>query len=256
MPLADGQKGQDGLARCAKPLGSVAITEADTNAQALSSAGLPRSMAPLVRHMLTSTQCFTVVDRGAAFALLEQERKLRAERGLAGPGNGRQLRTVDYVLRAEIVFAEQTSGSTGLLGGLFGGVMGGVGAESNRKEAVVLLSVVDAGTSEIVSSTFGRGASDSRGLGSLVLAGGAVVVDGGWVNTPQAKTVAAALVDAWNRTRPKLVGYVAALPPPPSPPPAPVASPPPAPIAAPVAPLAPASAAASASTPTEPKISN
>lgn len=209
LPLARAEQSADGLARCKRRLGTVAITEADTNAQALSSAGLPRSMAPLVRHMLTTTRCFTVVDRGAAFELLERERKLRESRGIELPPASRTLKTVDYVLRAEIVFAEQTQGAKGLLGGLFGSVIGGVGAEANRKEAVVLLSFVDAGTSEIVSSTFGRGASNSTGIGQLVLAGGAVLLDGGWADTPEAKTVAAALVDAWNRSQPKLVNLAA-----------------------------------------------
>ena len=40
--------------------------------------------------------------------------------------------------------------------------------------------------------------------GSLVLSSGVFAIDGGWADTPQAKTVAAALVDAWNRTLPKL----------------------------------------------------
>ena len=201
---------RDGLVHCKRRQGTLAITEADGNAQALSSAGLPRSMAPLVRHMLGRTECFTVVDRGAAFALMEQERKVRAERGMAPLGNAKPLRTVDYIMRAEIVFAEQTGGSKGLLGGVFGNVIGGVGGQYNQKEAVVLLSVVDASSSEIVSSTFGRGTSDSSGLGSLALAGGAVLIDGGWADTPQAKTVAAALLDAWNRTQPKMAAFVVA----------------------------------------------
>jgi curli biogenesis system outer membrane secretion channel CsgG len=198
-----------GLARCderagSTALGSLAITEADGNAQALSSANLPRSMAPLVRHMLSRTRCFVVVDRGAAFTLLEQERKLRSQQSTEGAAPLKNLRTADYVMRAEIVFAEQTEGGKGLLGGIFGNVIGGVGGQYNKKEAVVLLSVVDARTSEIVSSVFGRGTSESAGLGSLVLSSGGALVDGGWADTPQAKTVAAALVDAWNRTLPRL----------------------------------------------------
>lgn len=212
MPLANpaAASGPEdgGLSRCSKRLGSVAIAEAEGNAQALMSAGLPRSMAPLVRYMLSTTQCFKVVDRGAAFALLEQERKVRNDRGLAPPTNRRPLQTVDYILRAEIVFAEQTGGSKGILGAVFGNTVGAVGGQYGKKEAIVLLSVVDAETSEIVSSTFGRGTSDSSGLGSLVLASGAVLIDGIWADTPQAKTVAAALVDSWNRSLPKLTAFV------------------------------------------------
>jgi curli biogenesis system outer membrane secretion channel CsgG len=215
---------EGGLARCKQLVGSTAITEADTNAQALASAGLPRSMAPLVRHMLSRTGCFVVVDRGAAFTLLEQERKLRAaQQGSdAGAGAG-ELRTADFVMRAEIVFAEQTDGARGLLGAVFGNVIGGVGGQYAKKEAVVLLSVVDARTSEIVSSVFGRGTSESAGLGSAVIGSGGALVEGGWADTPQAKTVAAALVDSWNRTLQRLPAKKPAPPAPPPVPPAPVA---------------------------------
>lgn len=198
------------LARCPRRLGTIALTEAEGNAQALSSAGLPRSMAPLVRHMVSRTHCFQVVDRGAAFALLEQERKLREQLGGDEAAQGRKLQVADYVLRAEIVFSEQTQSRKGVIGGMFGNVLGGLGAGTTRKEAVVLLSVVDARTSEIVSSVFGRGSSDTAGLGSVVLASGALAFEGGWDDTPQAKTVAAALVDAWNRSLPHLRDEVAA----------------------------------------------
>jgi curli biogenesis system outer membrane secretion channel CsgG len=225
-----------GLARCKQSIGSTAITEADTNAQALTSAGLPRSMAPLVRHMLSRTGCFVVVDRGAAFTLLEQERKLRAQQGSDAGAAGGELRTADYVMRAEIVFAEQTDGARGLLGAMFGNVIGGVGGQYAKKEAVVLLSVVDARTSEIVSSVFGRGTSESAGLGSAVIGSGGALLEGGWADTPQAKTVAAALVDSWNRTLQRLPAKKPAPPEPPTPPappspPAPPAPPAPAPPA-------------------------
>jgi curli biogenesis system outer membrane secretion channel CsgG len=225
MPLANKQTDapveEGGLARCPKRLGTMAIAEAEGNAQALMSAGLPRSIAPLVRYMLASSQCFKVVDRGAAFTLLEQERKVYNERGLAMPPNRRPLQAVDYILRAEIVFAEQTGSSKGVIGAVFGNAIGGVAGQYNKKEAIVLLSVVDAQTSEIVTSTFGRGSSDASGLGSLILGSGAVLIDGIWADTPQAKTVAAALMDSWNRSLPKLTAFAAqqeALNPPPPPP--------------------------------------
>jgi hypothetical protein len=42
-------------------------------------------------------------------------------------------------------------------------------------------------------------------LGSVVLGGGVLGLQGGWLDTPQAKPVAAALVDAWNRLLPRLL---------------------------------------------------
>lgn len=242
---------QGGVARCEKRLGTVAITESEVNSQALLSAGLPRSMAPLVRHLLIRSGCFNVVDRGAAYSLLEAERKLREQLGTdANAPAVRHLQPLDYILRAEIVFAEQIGQTKGLLGGVIGDVIGGIGGQYNKKEAVVLLSVVDARTSEITSSVFGRGTSDSAGLGSLVLTSGVFAIDGGWADTPQAKTVAAALVDAWNRTLPKLPAAEVAPPlKPPAPVPVPTLPEPPRAPAVPAPPETPASsphAAASA----------
>jgi curli biogenesis system outer membrane secretion channel CsgG len=195
----------DQIARCSSRMGAAAITESDTNAQALSSAGLPRSMAPLVRQLLMHTRCFAVVERGAAFAALENEVRIREQQGLDRSDQMAAMTAADYVIRAEIVFVEQTGGSKGAIGALLGNVLGGVGAESNKREALVVMSAIDARTSEIVAASFGRGTNESSGVGSVILGGGVVAIQGGWLDTPQAKPVAAALVDAWNQLLPRLV---------------------------------------------------
>jgi curli biogenesis system outer membrane secretion channel CsgG len=193
------------ITRCRERIGGAAITEADSNAQALQSAGLPRSMAPLMRQLLMQTRCFAVLERGAAFAALEHEQRIREQQGVDRADQLAALTPADYVLRGEIVFVEQTGGSKGALGALFGSAIGGVLGESRQREALVVISAVDARTSEIVASAFGRGTNESVGLGSVILGGGAIAVQGGWLDTPQAKPVAAALVDAWNQLLPKLV---------------------------------------------------
>jgi curli biogenesis system outer membrane secretion channel CsgG len=199
----------DPISRCSDRLGAAAITESDTNAQALTSAGLPRSMAPLVRQLLMHSRCFAVVERGAAFLALENEMRIREHQ--QGRDRAEQLAAMtaaDYVLRAEIVFVEQTAGSKGAIGALFGNVLGGGGVESNKREALVVMSAVDARTSEIVASSFGRGTNESSGVGSIILGGGLLAIQGGWLDTPQAKPVAAALVDAWNQLLPRLIASV------------------------------------------------
>jgi curli biogenesis system outer membrane secretion channel CsgG len=130
--------------------------------------------------------------------------RIREQQGEARSGQLAAMTAADYVIRGEIVFAEQTGGSKGALGALFGNVLGGVGLEFRSREALVVMTVVDARTSEIVASSFGRGTSDSSALGSAVLGGGLVGLQGGWLDTPQAKPVAAALVDAWNGLLPRL----------------------------------------------------
>lgn len=193
------------LSRCSAPMGVATVTEADSNAQALTSAGLPRSMAPLVRQVLVQSRCFTVVERGAAFAALENEIRIREQQGLDRKSQLAAMKAADVVLRAEIVFVEQTGGAKAGLGAMLPSWIGGVGGEVRHREAMLVLTGVDARTSEIIASSFGRGAESSAGLGSVVLRGGIVAVEGGWLDTPQAKPVAAALVDAWNQLLPRLV---------------------------------------------------
>ena len=197
--------GEDRIARCSDRVGAAAITEADTNAQALSSAGLPRSMAPLVRQLLMQTRCFAVVERGAAFAALENEIKIREQQGQDRSRQMASMTAADYVIRAEIVFAEQTGGSKGALGAVFGSLLGGLGGETRIREALIVMSAVDARSSEIVAASFGRGTNETSGMGSVILGGGLLAFQGGWMDTPQAKPVAAALVDAWNQLLPRLL---------------------------------------------------
>ena len=202
--IANARDGE--ISRCSERMGAAAITESDANAQALTSAGLPRSMAPLVRQLLMHTRCFVVVERGAAFAALENEMRIREhQQGRDRADQMAAMTAADYVVRAEIVFVEQTGGSKAGIGALFGNVLGGGGVESNKREALVVMSAVDARTSEIVAASFGRGTNTSSGVGSIILGGGILAIQGGWLDTPQAKPVAAALVDAWNQLLPRLI---------------------------------------------------
>jgi curli biogenesis system outer membrane secretion channel CsgG len=202
--IALAEPGASALSRCSSPMGVAAVTEADTNAQALSSAGLPRSMSPLVRQVLLQSRCFTVVDRGAAFTALESELRIREQQGQERKSLLAAMKAADVVVRAEIVFMEQTGGSKGGIGAVLPNWIGGIGAEVRQREAMIVMTTIDTRTSEILASSFGRGAESSAGLGSIVLGGGIVAIEGGWLDTPQAKPVAAALVDAWNQLLPRL----------------------------------------------------
>ena len=202
--IALAEPGSLDLSRCSAPIGVATVTEAESNAQALSSAGLPRSMTPLVRQLLLQSRCFTVVERGAAFNALENEIRIREQQGLDRKAQLAAMKAADVVLRAEIVFMEQTGGTKGGIGAVLPSWIGGVGGELRVREAMLVMTAVDTRTSEILASSFGRGAESSVGLGSLVLGGGILAIEGGWLDSPQAKPVAAALVDAWNQLLPRL----------------------------------------------------
>jgi curli biogenesis system outer membrane secretion channel CsgG len=203
--IALAEPGSKDLSRCSAALGVATVTEADGNAQMLSSAGLPRSMTPLVRQLLLQSRCFAVVERGAAFSALENEIRIREQQGLDRKAQLAAMKAADVVLRAEIVFMEQTGGTKGGIGAVLPSWIGGVGGEIRVREAMLVMTAVDTRTSEILASAFGRGAESSAGMGSLVLGGGILAIEGGWLDSPQAKPVAAALVDAWNQLLPRLV---------------------------------------------------
>jgi curli biogenesis system outer membrane secretion channel CsgG len=202
--IALAEPGSKELSRCSSALGVATVTEAETNAQALLSAGLPRSMTPLVRQLLLQSRCFAVVDRGAAFTALENEIRIREQQGLDRKSQLAAMKAADVLVRAEIVFMEQTGGSKGGIGAVLPSWIGGIGGELRTREAMIVMTAVDTRTSEILASAFGRGAESSAGLGSLVLGGGIIAIEGGWLDSPQAKPVAAALVDAWNQLLPRL----------------------------------------------------
>jgi hypothetical protein len=61
------------LARCDSPLGTAALVEPEAEAiTALGNVGL-HSPTPLLRLMMAQSQCFRVIDRGAALGSLNTE---------------------------------------------------------------------------------------------------------------------------------------------------------------------------------------
>ena len=198
----DGQKanstGSKTLAHCSRNYGRIAIEENPMNGQVMSSLGLS-SPAPLARHAILQSGCFTVVDRGAAYDMGERERKIAGEMGAS---TQRKTSTARWVLRIEVPQpTTQTGGGAAGLLGLFPG-LGGAGAglamiagSISFSEAQVLLTVIDMQTSEIVASVTGTGKSTDLGIGGAFLSG--VSVGGGaWGKSPAGKVVAAGFVDA------------------------------------------------------------
>lgn len=204
----DGQKttstGSKTLARCSKNYGRIAIEENPMNGHVMSSMGLS-SPAPLARHAILQSGCFTVVDRGAAYEMGERERKIAGEMGAS---TKRKTSTARWVLRVEVPqpTTQTGGGAAGLLGFVPG--LGGMGAglamvagSISFSEANVLLTVIDMQTSEIVASVTGTGKSTDLGIGGGFLSG-VSALGGAWSKSPAGKVVAAGFVDAINQLVP------------------------------------------------------
>jgi curli biogenesis system outer membrane secretion channel CsgG len=199
------------LQRCDQPLGTVALDESNVPSQNYTYwwGGSVNSTIPMFRLLAAQSNCFTVVERGQAFELLEAERRLSQEGQLQQGSNvgGGQLAAADYVLRPEITLSENDAGGiSGAVGGLassflgsYGSVVGSVAGDVKFREAQTLIYVVDVrtgvqkGIAEGSAKTTDMGASlglltGLPGWGSL----------GAYTNTNQGKVVVASYLDAFN----------------------------------------------------------
>ena len=196
------------LEKCAAPLGTVSLVENETAGWYTilrNEYRLPPT-ANLLRLMVQQSNCFVVVERGAAgMRAMSRERELM-QSGQMRQGSqmgGGQMVASDYGLSPEIVFNEgNTGGIGGALGGLFGGggaVLGAVAAGTKTREANVMLTLVDNRSGVQVAASEGSASkTDFGGMGAL-FGGGAGAGLGGYQNTPQGKVITAAFMDAYNQ---------------------------------------------------------
>lgn len=205
------QGASSNLERCAQPLGTAALVEPDANALGLlSSVGL-QSPIPLLRLMMAQSNCFEVVDRGAAL------RNIQMEQGLAGSGmlqqgsttaRGRMV-TTQYLITPNVVFSNPNAGGAnagaaiGSLFGAGGALIGGLAGSIRIKEAQTVLFMTDAQTGRQSGAAEGSAKvqdfGGAAGLGGW--AGGVAGIAGvsGYGNTAEGKLIAAAFLDAHNK---------------------------------------------------------
>ena len=201
------------LERCNQPLGTVTLDESNVPSHYYSTwygnnTGIS-STIPMFRLLAAQSGCFTLVERGAAFEVLERERRLSQSGELQagsniGPG---QLAAADYVLRPEIIVSDTDSGgiggalgglvsnSLGSLGGLVGSVAGGV----QTSDAQTLIYIVDvrSGVQKGIAEGSARTTDFSGRLGLLSGLPGWGSMRG-YTSTAQGKVVTASYLDAYN----------------------------------------------------------
>jgi len=207
------------LERCESPLGTVSLIENQSAGWYTVLTGeykLPPT-ANLLRLLVQQSNCFVVVERGAAgMNAMTRERALMQSGEMRGGSNfGRgQMVASDYGLSPEIVFSNSDAGG---LGGALGGLVGGgrgraiaqLGASMQTKEASALLTLIDNRSGVQVAAAEGSASKTDfagfAGLGGLSAAGGI----GGYTRTPQGKVIAAAFMDAFNQMVRSLRNYKA-----------------------------------------------
>jgi hypothetical protein len=195
--------------RCDHPLGTIAVSESrGASSTALQSYALGSPVA-LLRIMIQQSNCFQVVEHGAAMAGLQQERALAADgQMLSGSNIGKgQLQAADFVMTPSVQFAANNTGGIGgaisdyggrLFGGL-GRVAGGIAGNMKFKEAQTSLLIADVRSGMQVAAEEGVATKTDFGISGWSWGGRDYSRLGGYTNTPEGKMVAASLLDNYNR---------------------------------------------------------
>jgi len=207
------------LEKCASPLGTVSLIENQSAGWYTVLTGqyhLPPT-ANLLRLLVQQSNCFVVVERGAAgMNAMNRERAIMQSGEMRqGSQFGRgQMVASDYGLSPEIVFSNNNAGGAGaalggLVGGRYGGVLAGVGGNIQTKEASALLTLIDNRSGVQVAASEGSASkTDFGAFGSVFGAYGGGGM-GGYTNTAQGKVIAAAFMDAFNQMVISLRNYKA-----------------------------------------------
>lgn len=216
---ANSTNANSALEKCAAPLGTVSLVEnqdAGWYTVLRNEYKLPPT-ANLLRLMIQQSNCFVVVERGAAgMNAMNRERALMQSgemRSGSNFGKG-QLVSSDYGLSPEVIFNNTNAGGVGgSLGGLIGGrggaLLGAVGGSMNTKEASTMLTLVDNRSGVQVSASEGSSSKTDFGAFGNLLGGSGAGGVGGYTNTAQGKVIAAAFMDAYNQMVMSLRNYKA-----------------------------------------------
>jgi curli biogenesis system outer membrane secretion channel CsgG len=183
------------LVNCQQPLGTATVVEPDANAMATLQAMGLTSPAPILRIMLTESNCFRVIDAAAM-------------------GGGRRVPAAQYLITPNILANNPNAGGFSA-GGFLGSVTGqswmnNVSVGGTVKEAQTALFLADARSGEQIAAVQGKASATDFGASFSGYGRGLTSV-GAYSNTPDGKVVMAAFVDALN----KLVAQTQARMPPP-----------------------------------------
>lgn len=200
---SNSQNANSQLEHCDKPLGTLAVVE-DQNAAwygELTGQYHLGSTAPVLKLLVQQSNCFMVVDRGAAMQVIQGERNLRDSGELRESSNFKkgQMVAADYAMSPSITFSNNDAGGIGgALAGIAGGVVGAVGGGIKTKEASTLLTLVDNRSSVQVAAAEGSAKNTDFSIFGGAFGGGLGAAGGGYSNTAQGKVIVAAFTDSYN----------------------------------------------------------
>lgn len=191
------------LEKCGETLGTVAVVE-DTGSiwyQQMQSYNL-RSTIPVLRLLIQQSNCFVVVERGAAMRNMNMERQLRDSGEMRSNSNMQkgQMVAADYTMNPTITFSQKgTGGLGGVLGGFGGGVLGAVAGSLKFNDASTVLTMIDNRSGVQLAAAEGSARNTDFAIFGGLGGGGAFGGLGGYTNTPEGKVLVAAFIDSYNQ---------------------------------------------------------
>lgn len=199
---ANAQNANKTLEKCDAPLGTIAVVE-DIGANwyhYLSTQYKLGPTTPVLKLIIQQSNCFVVVDRGAAMNNMMGERALRESgemRQGSNFGKG-QMVAADYSMSPSITFSNQDAGGAGAaLGGYFG-FFGALAGSLKFKEASTLLTLVDNRSGVQLAAAEGSARNMDFGALGAAFGGGMGGIGGGYANTAEGKVIVAAFTDSYN----------------------------------------------------------
>jgi Curli production assembly/transport component CsgG len=201
---ASSEGANSSLERCDQALGTIGVVE-DQNAgwyRTLQSYKLG-STVPVLRMMIQQSNCFVVVERGAAMQNMNMERNLQKSGEMREGSNfgAGQMVAADYTMSPSIQFSQNTGGVGGALAGLSRslGALGALAGGIKTSEASTTLLMIDNRSGVQLAAAEGTAKNtDFAGFGAAygwAGAGGA----GGYTSTPEGKIIIAAFADSYNQ---------------------------------------------------------
>jgi len=199
---------------CTHNMGTVAVREPDNKWWEGLKLDSPEA---LIKVLVVRSGCFTVLDRGKGFEMMQQERALASGGALQAGSNigGGQVKAADYILVPDITSKNDNSSGTnvgGLLGGFMGGFAGAIvsGISINSRTADVTLSLGNVRTSEMQAIAEGHGDKTDVGFnfGAGGFGGGAFggAGVGSYANTTIGQVIILAYIDAYTKMVTQLGG--------------------------------------------------
>lgn len=201
------------LEKCTKSMGTIAVVE-DQQATwfTMMQSYKLRSTVPVLRMLIQQSNCFVVVERGAAMQNMQQERALQQSGELRSNSNfGKgQMVSADFSLNPSITFSEKGTGGVGAaLGAFGGGLLGAVAGGIKFNDASTMLVLVDNRSGVQLSASEGSSRNTDFNLFGGLFGGGGGGAAGGFTNTPEGKVITAAFIDSFNQMVRALRNYKA-----------------------------------------------